>query len=156
MGEDAGRADHIGYKRPPRATQFNPGQSGNPKGRPKGAKNLVAVLQIELNTRVAVTENGKRKAITKREAVAKQLVNKAAAGDPRALPILLNELRLCEGQGSAAVAAEAFGRPEDSFVMENIVQRIRSGDAPHAEPSGMATTADAAADELETEVDRDA
>jgi hypothetical protein len=156
MADAADPADRIGYKRPPLATQFNPGQSGNPKGRPKGAKNLLAALQIELNTRVAVTENGKRRAITKREAVVKQLVNKAASGDPRALPILLNELRLYEGQGSTAVAPEVFNRPEDRFVMESIVQRIRSGDAPHAEPSAMATTADAAADEPETEFDRDA
>jgi hypothetical protein len=30
----------VGYGRPPLATRFRPGQSGNPRGRPKGARNL--------------------------------------------------------------------------------------------------------------------
>jgi hypothetical protein len=28
----------VGYGKPPKASQFSPGQSGNPKGRPKGAR----------------------------------------------------------------------------------------------------------------------
>jgi hypothetical protein len=35
----------VGYGRPPKATQFKPGKSGNPKGRPKGPKSVGAVLQ---------------------------------------------------------------------------------------------------------------
>ncbi len=33
-------SDPVGYCKPPKRTRFQPGQSGNPRGRPKGTKNL--------------------------------------------------------------------------------------------------------------------
>src|ERR1700687_1673760 len=94
----------IGYKKPPRHTQFKPGQSGNVKGRPKGTKNFATVLDKELRTKIEVTENGKRKKISKRDAIVKQTVNKAAAGDPKATVIVLNEVRPHESQNQPPVA----------------------------------------------------
>lgn len=42
----------VGYKKPPVAKQFQPGQSGNPAGRPKGSKNLKSELAEELQERI--------------------------------------------------------------------------------------------------------
>ena len=78
----------VGYRKPPFATRFKPGQSGNINGRPKGSKNFARALQNELNTRVLITENGKQMKITKLEAIAKQIVIKAANGDPRIIRLL--------------------------------------------------------------------
>jgi hypothetical protein len=75
----------VGYGKPPKDTQFKKGQSGNPKGRPKGTFNLATVLGKALRERVVINENGERRTITKLEAAAKQLVNKAASGDLTAL-----------------------------------------------------------------------
>src|SRR5713226_854534 len=74
----------VGFQRPPRPTQFRKGTSGNPKGRPREAKNLAVVLEEALAEKVAIVENGRRRKITKRSAMIKQLVNKAASGDLRA------------------------------------------------------------------------
>ncbi len=79
----------VGYGRPPRATQFKPGQSGNPKGRPKGSLNLETVLGRALAEKVVIVENGRRRRLSKLQIAVKQLVNKAAAGDPRATQLLL-------------------------------------------------------------------
>jgi hypothetical protein len=131
---DDGPEDYtVGYKRPPRKTRFSPGQSGNPRGRPKGAKTLVAAIQREMDTRIAVNENGRRRMITKREAVAKQLVNKAAGGDHRAIPHLLNEVRALENPANPTEKHDAFSRPEDALVMENILRRIRSAEGTSSE-----------------------
>jgi hypothetical protein len=124
----------IGYKKPPRDTQFKPGQSGNFKGRPKGAKNFATVIEKELRTSIEVTENGKRKRITKREAVAKQAVNKAANGDPKATAMLLNEARFYESQNPSPVAQTTHASPEDQKVMENIRRRILQADPIPLEP----------------------
>jgi Family of unknown function (DUF5681) len=50
----------VGYRKPPRHTRFAKGQSGNPRGRPPGAKNLKTLLSEALNETVIVSENGGR------------------------------------------------------------------------------------------------
>ena len=79
----------IGKGKPPQHTRFKKGQSGNPMGRRKESKNLATLLGKALNERVTVTENGKRRTITKREAMLKQLANKAASGDLRSTKLVL-------------------------------------------------------------------
>lgn len=83
------RSYDVGYGKPPTQTRFQPGQSGNRKGRPKGVADLTSALTKALNDSVIVTENGERKKITKFDAVIKQLVNKAAGGDARATKLLV-------------------------------------------------------------------
>ena len=51
----------VGYGTPPLHTRFQKGQSGNPKGRPRGRKNLSSLLNEALNGWVIVVENGRRK-----------------------------------------------------------------------------------------------
>ena len=46
----------VGYKQPPKHTQFKPGQSGNPKGRPKGTQNLATDLAEELRRHLQTLE----------------------------------------------------------------------------------------------------
>jgi hypothetical protein len=84
----------IGYRKPPRNTRFKPGQSGNPKGRPRGSKNLITLIDEELSSKVAVTEGGKRRVLPKRVVIVKQLVKKATEGDLRTLLVLLKLLEL--------------------------------------------------------------
>lgn len=116
-----------GYGRPPVQYQFKKGQSGNSKGRPKGAKNFATALSAELNGQMVVSENGKRRKISRRQVIAKQLVNRAVTGDHKALPILFNETRALETAPPPA-AAVALVRPEDQAVMKGILERLRSAD----------------------------
>jgi hypothetical protein len=131
----------VGFQRPPRHTQFRKGTSGNPKGRPRETKNLAAVLEEALAEKVAIVENGRRRKISKRSAMIKQLVNKAASGDLRAsrqltdLEFRLNPegvrqmsgIELFRALGEAALKAEAreqsvaeHGGPQE---LENVSDR---------------------------------
>src|SRR5438132_11695615 len=81
----------VGYGKPPAGRRFQKGQSGNPRG-PRG-KNLPALLVAALDERVYVTTDGRRRKITKREAVVAQLVNKSATADLRATKMLIDMLK---------------------------------------------------------------
>ncbi len=66
----------VGWGKPPRDTRFKKGQSGNPKGRPKGSKNFATVLAKILKTRVPANVNGRRCLIPKLDVAITQLANK--------------------------------------------------------------------------------
>ena len=83
------RGYEIGYGKPPCPTRFQKGRSGNPKGRPRGAKNYATLLMEALHEPVIISENGHRKKITKQQVIVKQIVNKAASGDHRSIQLLL-------------------------------------------------------------------
>jgi len=86
----------VGYKKPPVATRFKPGQSGNRHGRPKKSKNVSTIIGKEANSLVSITEQGRSKTLSKIEIGIKHLANKAASGDLKALLILIEELRRFE------------------------------------------------------------
>jgi hypothetical protein len=111
------------YRKPPVHTRFQKGQSGNPHGRP--AKNLPALLAAALNEKVTVTENGKRRQVTKREAVIAQLVNKSASAELRATKMLIDMLRDIEKRAEPAAAAKSPFSPTDKEVMQQLITRLR-------------------------------
>lgn len=73
----------VGYGKPPKQTQFKPGQSGNPGGRPKGSKNLSTVMNEILSRRVTITENGKTRRVSYIEAYGHNLAAKGLHGTAR-------------------------------------------------------------------------
>src|SRR5438067_417778 len=134
MAKISKRTYEVGFGKPPRSRQFKPGTSGNTAGRPRGAKNFATALEQELKSRVIVTENGRRKRISKREVIAKHLVNKAAGGDLKAIPLLLNETRARESEAADAAPNQVFDTLEDQAVLENMIVRIRSS-SPEGTPA---------------------
>ncbi len=83
----------VGFGKPPRQTRFKRGQSGNRKGRPKGAPNFWTIFDQELGKTVEVNENGKRRKMTKLQVGLRQLVNKLASGDPKAATTVTDLMR---------------------------------------------------------------
>jgi hypothetical protein len=101
----------VGYGSPPKATRFKKGISGNPKGRPKGSLNVATLLLKTLHEKVVIIEHDKRKKVTKFEAVLKQLVHKAASGDPRAQRQLFELAKDAEAKQSAMEVAVEKSKP---------------------------------------------
>ena len=70
----------VGYGKPPKKHRFKKGQSGNPKGRPKGSKNMATLCSELLSSQVTVTVNGEKHQLPYREAIVAQLGAKAIKG----------------------------------------------------------------------------
>jgi hypothetical protein len=84
--------EKVGYKRPPRSTQFKPGHSGNPTGKNRGARNIATELQDILSEQVTFAEDGTLKTMSKQRALASALVSAAIGGDLRATAIVMSHL----------------------------------------------------------------
>ena len=114
----------VGFGKPPKHAQFKKGQSGNPKGRPKGSLNLAAVLERILREKVVLNENGRRKVVTKFDAAMTQLANKAAFGDSQAVRYLCQLVRFLE-ERSVPVEPTTQLSETDRKVWDNILRRFQ-------------------------------
>ena len=126
-GRDAAAAgdEPVGYGRPPKRHQYKPGESGNPKGRPKSARGLKTLLRKEMNERVRVTENGKTKTLSKLEVIVKRMTEQAAKGDARARAKLLELNMVMFGIDDEDKKIVPL-TPEEQEILSNL-QAKRSG-----------------------------
>src|SRR5215475_9870474 len=100
--------DSVGYGKPPRAHQFKPGQSGNPKGRPKGRKNEATMLDELLFKRIPVRQGGRDLRMTVIEAMFRRLAEDALKGNIKAAGFLFNRL--------SAISSD---QPQQSELMDD-------------------------------------
>jgi uncharacterized protein DUF5681 len=103
----------VGYRKPPKAFQFQKGRSGNPSGRPREPLGFPDMLAKAAKQKVLVNQKNGPKYITKEEAICMQLVNKAAGGDPKAIE-LYAKLRMIYSPGMV--------KPEDMDAMASSVK----------------------------------
>jgi hypothetical protein len=113
----------VGRGKPPLATRFAAGQSGNPSGRPRGRRSLAATLLGVLHEPVWVTDNGKRRRITKLEATFKQIVNRAAGGEVAAIRVLLQLFPTLE-RLLAAPQEQGHDPAADQALLANLITRL--------------------------------
>lgn len=124
-GESAEKEDEgykIGYKNPPKHTRFKPGQSGNPKGKPKGTNNLQTDFDEELGEQIIIKESGTARKISKQRVIVKALVAKAAKGDTAAAAKVFEQSNRASGT-DAADDCEQDISAEDKAILEDYLAR---------------------------------
>ena len=72
-----------------------------------------------------VTENGRRRSITKREAIASHLINKSAGADWRATKMLLDAVKGAEEQAGTPPPEAPQFTAADEEVVEQLIERLR-------------------------------
>jgi hypothetical protein len=131
-GQKAGGDYAVGYGRPPKATQFKSGRSGNPKGRPKGAKDEATILREIMHQRMEVREGGRARKISRLEALLLRCLETALKGDLKAMAFLLNRYRLIES------AEPEDGEPlshDEKTILEEFAKRFPPDVQPEKEES---------------------
>lgn len=125
-----GRPDNdVGHGRPPTRTQFKPGQSGNPRGRPKRAKGMKTITIEVLTEKVSIrTAKGTRR-VSKMEAVLHKLTEKAFAGDVRAQQALIvyyAKYVSDDRETQSSDAASAVLEQHDAAALDAFYEMVRS------------------------------
>ena len=130
MSED--RNCELGYCKPPKHTRFKPGQSGNPKGRKPGSKNVMTVLEETLFATVKVRENGKVRRVPAIQACLLNLRNQAIKGDPKALDRFIRLASLYHGaqpERSNAATPAAVDEAADLALVQELQRILREDPA---------------------------
>jgi hypothetical protein len=114
--------EEVGYGKPPRRHQFKPGQSGNPKGRKKGVKNEVTILQELLQHKVALNERGKTRKIILLEAILRKVAEDCLRGNIKSVGFLLNRYYAA----AAGDAVQADLSEDDKEVLDAYLRDFKT------------------------------
>ena len=137
----------VGYKRPPVRTRFQPGRSGNPRGRQKGVRRFATDAKRMLELPVTLNEKGKPKRVSTQEALFMRLREKALKGDPRALDVLLSIARAHNNDDDAGPLSGGQDLSvEDQIIFDAFIKdvqtRPRSADNATPQVGGVRGTDD--------------
>jgi hypothetical protein len=105
----------VGYRKPPKATQFKKGRSGNPKGRPKGSKNFGTQVASTFARKISVHEKGRERRISMAEAILLKLSARAIAGDMAAVRAAIALLQVSQDEGKPI--AKMFSSDNDRALV---------------------------------------
>jgi hypothetical protein len=112
----------VGYGRPPRHTQFQKGQSGNPRGRPQGRANAKTIVARAINEKVTIREGDKARDMTKLEGMLQAHLIKAIKGDARSANLVIALVArlglLTEVEPETSTLSD-----EDHAILEEYVRR---------------------------------
>jgi hypothetical protein len=114
--------DQVGYSRPPKEHQFKPGRSGNPKGRPKGAKNEATILRNIFNRQIESREAGRVRKISVLEGMLLKFAEDALKGNPKSATFLHNRYRLAVG----AAPESDENDQDDKQILDGFIERLQA------------------------------
>src|SRR5262245_16700653 len=119
----------VGYGKPPAHTKFKRGQSGNPKGRRKGLRNVRTVVEEALNQRIRIKEGGDIRSVTKLDGVIVTMIAGALKGDAKALASFIMVMRSLgmTGEPAAANDQKPFTADDESLIADFLRRRGSEG-----------------------------
>jgi len=112
----------VGYRKPPVECQYQPGQSGNPSGRPRGRKSEEQMLRELLFRKVTVRENGKVHKITVFEAMLRRFAEDSLKGNTKSAAFLLARFAAATSFDQAAPQLSA----DDNAVVDAFLKDFRA------------------------------
>lgn len=132
----------VGYKKPPRHSRFQPGKSGNPRGKQKGVRNFSTDVKRTLEVPVRLNDQGRTRRVSTQEAALLRLREKALKGDPRSIAQLLelakifNSATVVKSDGDKALLVE------DQAILDAYAEEVRSRRPDAANPNPLGPDAE--------------
>jgi hypothetical protein len=114
-----GASYSVGYGKPPKQHQFQPGQCGNRKGRPKGLKNTLTLLRDILDRKIEVRVGGTLRKMSVREAILTRFAEAALKGDTKSAAFLLQRYDMIESDPEHANNATT---PDEQELIDAYLQ----------------------------------
>ena len=113
----------VGKGRPPHSSRWKKGQSGNPKGRPKGSKNLATLYSELLDGKVTIREGGAVFKVTRREALVRVQIQKGVKGDITAIQqIFAQDKRVQRARRSLPTITSDMSVHESARIYAQLMQ----------------------------------
>ena len=131
-----GKPYKVGYCRPPEATRFKAGSSGNPTGRPRRRKTLTAIIDETLAKRVSIEEKGRSRKVSIKEIIIRRLTNAAAKGDLKAVQLVLRLIERYQDPMAIADAEKSRVRKEGLQLYYVLVGLYRANEGVSAGEDG--------------------
>ena len=119
----------VGYGKPPKQARFKKGESGNPKGRPKGARNIKTDIKEVLEEQVQVSEGGKVHHVSKQQAILKRTVEQALNGNMRAAELVMKWQAQHLGTDEGIEDAVNLS-PDDLATLHRYASQQKAGSTP--------------------------
>lgn len=118
----------VGYRKPPKHAQFAPGRSGNPRGRPRGARGLKTDLLAALSALHTIQVNGKPVRGNRQQLIMFTLATRAASGDLKAQALLLPLIVQALGLEDRSDTRERLSK-QDETLLEELLATVNVAEA---------------------------
>jgi hypothetical protein len=118
----------VGYCKPPVSDQFKPGQSGNPKGRPKGRKSPALVIADLFSRKITILEGGKKKKVSQMEALGRRVLNDGLKGNAKATDQALTLLKIMSSLQSDSAQKDDGTLPDASADLRAVQALLKHHD----------------------------
>jgi Family of unknown function (DUF5681) len=128
--------NRVGYRRPPKHTRFQPGQSGNLGGRLVGVKSLSDIVRKIVGQKITVTENGRTRRIPRLEAILLRAASEASRGDVASLRLLL-QLAERYGESAQTGAERETMAAEDVTILRRYLPGLTSSEPEAISPEAI-------------------
>jgi hypothetical protein len=125
-GKPRSSSGQVGFCQPPEHTRFQPGQSGNPAGRPKGSRSFKTELRNALAAEVVVQIDGKQQRISKFRLIVERLMSSASKGDFKAAALIVELGQKFDFEPLSATNDQIVLSADDQTILDRYVARTSS------------------------------